>query len=93
MLIEYKMSSSKEYSKIDILGRYFNEPLSLYFSLNPLPHLAASCPLSQLLTTSLLSISVSLLHFLILTSLLYFLDSICEQYHKVFVFLRLTYLT
>ena len=63
-------------------------PKSLYLLIHHLYHAAPLCPL---VTTSLYSISVFVC-FVILKSLLYFsLDSTCNRYHTVFVFLCLTY--
>ena len=74
--------------------------ISLYiFAHSNLYHLSP-IPIPPFLTTLSLLVSPSLfLHlwvcffFVIVTSLLYFLDSICKWYHTVFVFLCLTYFT
>ena len=49
--------------------------------------------LSPLVITSLVSIYVSLLLFLIFTSLLKILDSTCKWYHTLFLILCLSYFT
>ena len=56
----------------------------------PYPYTAGSPTLAPLVTTGLFSISMGLLLFCYITSLLYFLDSIHKRYHRVFVFLCLT---
>ena len=56
----------------------------------PYPYTAGSPTLAPLVTTGLFSISMGLLLFCYITSLLYFSDSIHKRYHRVFVFLCLT---
>ena len=56
----------------------------------PYPYTAVPPSLSLLVTTGLFSVSMGLLLFCYITSLLYILDSTHKQYHRVFVFLCLT---
>ena len=69
------------------IAHFIHESLLL---LIPYPYTAVPASLSLLVTTGLFSISMGLLLFCYITSLLYFLDSTHKQYHRLFVFLCLT---